>query len=371
MLLPAIGEAGQHALARSHAVIVGCGALGCTAADHLARAGVGTITIIDRDVVERTNLQRQTLFTERDAREALPKAEAARQRLVAINSEIDVRAIIADATSDNVERLFALDASADSNGTTPRDPLRRRPDVILDGTDNFETRYLLNDVAVKHALPLIYAGVIGTRAMVMGIVTAPRSPKPTSCLRCLFEDAPAPGSTPTCDTAGVLGPVASIAASLQCVEAIKVIVGDVDHIERGLIDIDPWSGVHRRLARERRADCPCCGARRFEFLDRVGEGAATLCGQDAIQIAPPPPAPGSPRIDLDALASRLRAHGEFVSLGSMLVRGTLDEERADTSAGASAPRPIAITVFADGRAIVKGTTRPERARAIYARYVGA
>jgi len=366
MLLPEIGEEGQRRLGRSHAAIVGCGALGCTIADQLARAGIGRITLLDRDIVEWTNLQRQTLFTESDAREGLPKAEAARRRLAAINSQIDVRAMVADVTSENVEALL---------GFVPRAHDRAAPvDVILDGTDNFETRYLLNDVAVKHAAPLLYGGVVGTGGMVMSIV--PRRTPPLPCLRCLFDDPPAPGSTPTCDTAGVLGPAAAIIASLQSVEAIKILAGRSDRLEPGLIEIDPWLATHRRLAGDRRLGCPCCGARNFEFLERTNDSAATLCGQDAIQIAPPrAPAshlqPNLARIDLHALAARLRAHGPFDALGSMLVRGTLQEEHADAPPGDRAvAQGIGLTVFADGRAIVKGTTRPERARAIYARYIG-
>jgi adenylyltransferase/sulfurtransferase len=361
MLLSEVGEAGQARLRAGRVAIVGCGALGCTIADLLARAGIGTITLIDRDVVEVTNLQRQTLYAERDAREGVPKAEAARARLCEINSGVGVRAIVADVTSENAEALLGLAPLPHARGSSSP------AGVILDGTDNFETRYLLNDVAVKHAVPLVYGGVIGTRGMLMNIgADAPRGGATRACdgpcLRCVFEQPPAPGSTPTCDTAGVLAPVAAIVASMQAIEAMKLLLGRADAIERGLIEIDPWRGSTRRLDLSRRADCPCCAERRFEFLSRGSEGSASLCGQDAIQITP---APGA-RIDLGALASRLGAHGPFSSVGAMLVRGSLSREARDGNRGA-----IGLTVFADGRAIVNGTTRAERARAIYARYVGA
>ena len=209
MLLPSIGEDGQRRLASSTAVIVGCGALGTVSADALVRAGVGRIVIVDRDIVELTNLQRQVLFDESDARAGLPKAAAAARRLGATNSAIRIVPIVADFTSQKAESIIL---------GTPQDA-GVRAQVVLDGTDNFQTRYLLNDVCVKHGIPLVYGGAVGTTGMTMTIATA--IDPPTPCLRCVFPEAPAPGSTPTCDTAGILGPVAGIVASLQAIEMYR------------------------------------------------------------------------------------------------------------------------------------------------------
>jgi adenylyltransferase/sulfurtransferase len=351
MLLPGIGEEGQRRLLASHAVVVGCGALGCAIGDLLARAGVGTLTLIDRDVVEWTNLQRQTLFDERDAVEGMPKAEAARRRLAAVNSGITINAFVADVTAANAESLIA-----------PPPGHSVTPSLLLDGTDNFETRYLLNDLAVKRGVPYVYGGAVGTHGMQMSIL-----PGRTACLRCLFEEPPPAGTTVTCDTVGVLGPLISMVAASEAADAIKILAGLPDQVPAGLLDVDLWGNEVRRLAvGGPRAECPCCGRRQFEFLSGArAAGPASLCGQDAVQIAAPA---GAERIDLEVLAARLAPHGPFKALGRFLVRGTLAHERGDGSRADGAP--IELTVFADGRAIVKGTTRPEIARSIYARYVG-
>lgn len=341
MLLPDWGDSGQARLTAARVLIVGCGALGCSLADLLVRAGVGHLTIVDRDVVELTNLQRQTLFDERDAAEGLPKAEAARRRLARINSQVEVRAVIADYTSRNAESL----ASA--------------AQLFLDGTDNFETRYLLNDLAVKRNVPYIYGGAVGTRGMAMTI-----RPGRTPCLRCVFEEPPPAGVAQTCDTAGVLGPMISFVAAHQATEAIKLLLGRDDLVLPALLDMDSWTNTIRRidLSKSKRADCPCCGARRFEFLDGDRSGhAAALCGQNAVQVAPS----GSEGVDLAALSSRLSPHGVFALMPSLLIRGVLNSERGEGGA------PIGLTVFADGRAIVKGTSKPDVARTLYARYIGA
>lgn len=351
MLLPGFGAAGQQRLLAAHATVVGVGALGCAAADMLARAGVGRITLIDRDVVELTNLQRQTLFDESDAAEGLPKAEAARRRLSRINSRIGVVAEVADLTARNAERLLS--------------PRSGGPAVLLDGTDNFETRYLLNDISVRHGIPYVYGGAVGTRGLQMAVIPPPDSSgqrRVRPCLRCVFEDPPAPGTAPTCDTAGVLGPVIASVAAAQAADAIRVLLGLGDQVPAGLLEIDLWEGVHRRLnVGAARPDCPCCGLGKFEFLDGRGAQAMALCGQDAIQIAPA----SETRLDLGALAERLAPHGEFKQLGGFLVRGELRADRPE-----SGP-PLRLTVFADGRAIINGTARPEIARAVYARYIGA
>lgn len=359
MLLPGIGEAGQRALLRARAVIVGCGALGCASADLLARAGVGRLTLIDRDVVELTNLQRQTLFTEADAAAGAPKAEAAARRLRAVNSEIEIKAVIADATHRNIERLAGLDATGNASGDSAG------PVVLVDGTDNFQTRYLLNDVAVKHGVPYIYGGAVGTGGLVMPVLPA-RAGGAGPCLRCVFEEPPAAGTTPTCDTAGVLGPVVAMVAAMQAAAALRVLAQGPAAVEAALTEFDAWGGRVRRidLTSARRADCPACGRGRLEYLDGSrAEDTAVLCGQRAVQVWPDSAQAGG-LVDLQAMAERLRAHGTVAS-HEYLLRARLERERG-REGGA-----IELTVFADGRAVVRGTDEVAVARAIYARYVGA
>jgi adenylyltransferase/sulfurtransferase len=344
-LLPGWGDHGQQRLAESHAIIVGVGALGCASADQLARAGVGRITLIDRDIVEIANLQRQTLFDERDAAAGTPKAEAAANRLHAINSTIEITPIVADFGPANAERLLRSHC---------RLPATSFPPILIDGTDNFETRYLLNDLAVKHALPYVYAGAVATRGMVMPVLTGePGMP----CLRCVFPEPPPPGTEQTCDTAGVLGPLIAITAGAQCAEAIKIMLGLRDRVQRSLLDFDVWEGRRRRIALQglRDAACPCCVERRFDFLDAaVSGGSASLCGRDAVQITPRKAA----SIDLAAFADRMAPFGE-VTRTRFLVRVVLTVEA------------VTLTVFHDARAIVQGVTDPGRARAVYDRYVGS
>ncbi len=341
MLLPDWGEKGQSLLSASRILLVGCGALGCSIADLLVRAGVGHLTIVDRDIVELTNLQRQTLYDEQDVAEGLPKAEAARRRLAKVNSQVQVRAVIADYTSRNAESLASS------------------ANLLLDGTDNFETRYLLNDLAVKRNIPYVYGGAVGTRGMAMTI-----RPGNTPCLRCVFEEPPPAGVAQTCDTAGVLGPMISLVAAHQATEALKLLLGRADLTLPTLLDLDAWTNTSRRidLSKSKRPDCPCCSQRNFEFLEgnRAGQAAA-LCGQDAVQIAPS----NSTSLDLAALSSRLSPHGNFTLMPSLLLRGTLTTERGEDGA------PINLTIFADGRAIIKGTSKPDLARTLYARYIGA
>ena len=362
MLLPGIGVDGQRRLLNSHAAIVGCGALGTVAAETLARAGIGRITLIDRDFVEWTNLQRQTLYDEADAREAAPKAAAAAAKLARINSAVRIDAQIADFNSSNAERLLLL-----------RDDLAapdRTPGVIVDGTDNFETRYLINDVAIKHNVPYVYGGAVGTRGMQMTIL-----PGRTACIRCAFPEPPAPGSTPTCDTAGVLAGATGIVANVQAAEAIKILLGRLDLIAPTLLEFDLWTNHLRRLDLSSARDpaCPCCGLRRFDHLNAAAGGAGgtvSLCGSASVQVLPPHGAAAA--IDLDALAARLAPHGPTVRTAHLL-RITLD---SDDRAGGSADHrqsagherresPTELTVFRDGRAIIKGTTDPARARALY------
>jgi len=343
MLIPGIGVEGQERLARAHAFVVGCGALGCMSTELLCRAGVGTITIVDRDVVEPTNLQRQMLFDEQDAAEGLPKAEAAKRRLARINSQVRVHAVVADFTHRVAEKLL-LDAS------------RGKPDVIIDGTDNLETRYLLNDLSVKHARPYLYAGAVGAAGM-----STTFTPPEGACLRCVFDELPAPGTIATCETAGVLGPAVTIVASCQAADAIKLLSGLGEKLSPTLLDFDLWTNRRRRvdLSEARRPDCVCCGARKFEFLEGLhASRAVKLCGQNAVQVAPPS---GERRIDLAELARKLAA----LAGSPVLSNGFLVRTRVGEGSG------FELTVFEDGRAVVKGTENPDLARSLYARYVGA
>lgn len=354
MLLGGIGADGQKRLLEAHALIVGCGALGSCIADTLTRAGVGTITIVDRDVVEVTNLQRQILFDEQDIAHALPKAEAARRKLERINSTVDIHAHVDDFNAGNAEH-YARDV-----------------DVILDGLDNFETRYLLNDLAVRRGLAYIYGGAVGTTGMQFTILPSSSAPPTrwtaeqcTPCLRCVFPEAPPPGTSPTCDTVGVLGPAVSIVAARQCTAAIKLLTGNVERIDRRMLSLDVWTNQFRQfeLAPEPREDCPCCGQGRFDYLEGGGASRATsLCGRDAVQIVPAGRRSDG-ELDFDALAQRLQPHGAF-AITPFLLRGSFSRERGETG------RPLELTLFANGRAIIKGTTEPELARTIYARYVG-
>ena len=336
-MLPEIGPAGQARLAAGHAVVVGCGALGTVASELLVRAGVGRVTIIDRDVVETTNLQRQTLFTEADAREGVPKAEAAARCLRAINSSVRVDPAVADLTSTNAERLLGVLAGDE-------------PGVLVDGTDNFETRFLLNDVSVKHAVPYVYGGAVGTRGM-----AAVFTPGEGACLRCVFDGPPEPGSQETCETHGVLGALTAMIGAYEAAEAIKLLVGASDRVLRTMLDFDIWFGQRRRLALERDLACPCCAERRFEFLDARSERTpATVCGQDAVQI----PGRAGASVDFAALAERLGRAG-VATVGVFVVRGEVEGGR------------YGLTVFRDGRTIVRGTRDVAEARAVHARYVGA
>ncbi len=360
MLLPEVGAAGQERLAAARVLIIGCGALGASSADQLARAGVGWLRIVDRDLVEETNLQRQVLFDEADARNGAPKAVAAAERLGHVNSSIRIEPVVADVHAGNIESLAGVelaDVGPDSDG--------QRVDLILDGTDNVETRYLINDVAVKHGIPWVYGACVGVEGRVMVV-----KPGESPCLRCIFPDPPLPGELVTCDTAGVLAAAAMVVASLQVTEAIRLLVwgagsgasaGDMRGDER-LISVNLWKGRFHSspLAGMKREMCPTCGVRAFEFLDRPIDGRSiSLCGRDAVQVRPPGPAV---RLDMAALARRLAGRGPVEST-PFLLRCTVE--------GAAGQGPCRLTVFADGRAIIQGTRDPDRARSIYSRLVGS
>lgn len=328
-----IGVHGQERIARASVALIGCGALGSAIAEMLVRAGVGHLTIADRDYVELHNLQRQSLFDERDVRERIPKAAAAANRLGEINAQVEIEPVIADVNSSNVSWIV------------------RGADLIVDGTDNFETRYLINDAAVKFGIPWIYGGVIASYGMSMTIM-----PRSSPCLRCVFPDRPEPGSAPTCDTAGVIAPAVHAVAALQVAEALKLMVGDHDHLNRDLIALDVWDLSFERVSLGApSADCPTCGLGSFEYLDRAtGSHETVLCGHDAVQVLAQPPV----ELDLSELARRLATVGE-VSSNRFLLRFT---DRASDRE---------LTIFPDGRAIVKGTTDPAEARSLYARFVGS
>lgn len=325
-----IGPAGQQRLGAGHVLVVGCGALGSAGVNLLARAGIGRITIVDRDFVELSNLQRQLLFDEADAAAGLPKAVAAARAVARINSEVEVRPFVADVTPANVEELVAA------------------ADVVLDGTDNFETRYLVNDACVKRGVPWVYGGAVGSTGMSMTIV-----PGETACFRCLFPAPPPVGSMETCETAGVLAAGIVTVAAIQCAEVLKLLVGDRENRSRGLTAVDVWTNDHLQAeGRLRDPDCTCCGHRRFEYLDTVATSrTASLCGRDAIQVSPGQ----AQALDLGDLGRRLEVTGP-VTINDYLVRCRVDGHE--------------MTVFADGRAIIKGTTDLAVARSLYARYVG-
>jgi adenylyltransferase/sulfurtransferase len=333
ILFPKIGVDGQARLRESTVTLIGCGALGTVIANTLARAGVGRLRIVDRDYVEWNNLQRQVLFDERDAREGRPKAIAAAEALAAINADIAFEPVVADAHANNIE-AFADGAQ-----------------LILDGTDNFETRYLINDVAVKLGLPWVYGACVAADGMVMPIV-----PNATPCLRCVFDAPPPPGVSPTCDTAGVIAPIVQIVAALQAVEAIKMLTGQFDPAACRLIQIDAWSGEFSSfdMSKARDTSCACCGQQRYDYLDGGATGrTAALCGRDAVQVRPS----SDTALDLAALAERVAGAAKQ---SPTVTRYLLRFEVGD----------YGITVFRDGRAIIKGATTADEGKTVYAKYIG-
>jgi len=337
ILFAGIGEAGQERLLQASAVLVGCGALGTVVANLLVRAGVGGLRIIDRDFVEPSNLQRQTLFDEADARDALPKAIAAERRLRAINSGVEIEGMVADVTPKNVAELFSGCA------------------LILDGTDNFETRLLVNDAAISLGMPWIYAAAVGSYGVTMTI-----RPGQTACLACLVEGGndsaalgPAYGIEATCDTVGVLGGAAGAIASIEATEAIKLLAGKPEALHDRLVSCDVWTGKFQSIRVARNSECRACARREFTFLNGDAQPHITMCGRDSVQIHE-----RSRRLDLGDLGRRLAtAAADDVRSNDFLLRCRIP--------------PYELTVFADGRAIVKGTQDPAVARSLYARYISA
>jgi adenylyltransferase/sulfurtransferase len=327
-----LGEAGQLRLSSSAALVCGCGALGATIANTLVRAGVGKVRLVDRDFLELSNLQRQVLYDEADVASGLPKAIVAQQKLAQINSQVEIEAIVADVDHTNITTLV------------------EGMQVILDGTDNFETRFLLNDAAHAFGIPWIYGGCIGSEGQTLTIL-----PGETACLRCLMQETPPPGATPTCDSAGILASVIQVIASLQAMEAIKILSGHVEAVSRAWQVIDIWGNTQRSIQLQylkSSGGCPTCGDHDYPWLrGERGSHTAILCGRNAVQLT----FPGSEAISLTALEAKLAGVGS-ITRNRFLLRLQVDS--------------YTLTIFPEGRAIIHGTENIAEAKSIYARYVG-
>jgi molybdopterin-synthase adenylyltransferase len=327
-----IGVAGQQKLLASRVLVVGCGALGSVIANTLARAGVGSLRLVDRDFLELNNLQRQVLYDEDDVAAGLPKAIAAKNRLAKINSTIEIDAVVADVDHTNIERLL------------------EGVDCLVDGTDNFETRFLLNDAAVKLGIAWVYGGCLGAEGQTLTIL-----PGQTPCLRCLMPEPPPPGTTPTCDSAGILATIIGVIASCEANEALKILGGHREATSRTWNVFDLWDNTVRQIKLDsaRSPDCPCCGRREFSWLSgERGSHTAVLCGRNAVQLS----FPGRAAVPLDQLEAKLAAVGT-VSRNKYLVRAVIGSYN--------------LTVFPDGRAVIGGTEDIGEARSVYAKYVGS
>lgn len=332
LLFPHIGVKGQEKLLKSRVAIVGLGALGSALANNMVRAGVGYVRLIDRDFVEFSNLQRQLLYDEEDARRTLPKAIAAKLKLKSINSSIIIESHIADLTWKNAEELLT------------------GVDLILDGTDNFEIRYLINDVAIKHKIPWIYGGAVSSRGMTFNII-----PDKTPCFHCVFPDQPAHGTTDTCDTAGVISPIIHLITAFQSTEALKLLVNDYANLNPALRSVELWQNEFSEinLKNAKRADCPTCVEHRFQFLDPIDkkDRFVSLCGRDTVQINPVKDS----RFSLPQLADKLRAIGDVLET-PYLIKFKVDD--------------YSLTIFEDGRVMLHGTNDVVLAKSIYAKYIG-
>lgn len=332
VLFYGIGNTGQKMLMEKTAVLVGCGALGCTSANLLVRSGIKCLKIVDRDFIEESNLQRQSLFDEEDINKNLPKAIAAQKKLQKVNSQIQIGAIVADLNPSNIE--IVLDNA----------------DIVIDGTDNFESRFLINDYCVKYGIPWIYGACIGSMGLTMNIV-----PSKTPCLRCVLDTIPPFGTTETCDTAGIIAPIASMIASIQAAEALKILTGNYDALSKGLLKIDLWRNEIKKLHTDdilEKSDCITCKQHQYEFLSKDRYSMTTsLCGRNAIQVLHPD---GS-KLNLKTLAERLGKVGE-VSFNNFLLRLKIDKYE--------------LTVFPDGRLIITGTNDAAVAKGLYAKYIG-
>ncbi|MBI4470662.1 MAG: ThiF family adenylyltransferase [Acidobacteria bacterium] len=331
-LFEGIGPEGQARLARSTVAVIGCGALGAIQIESLARAGVGSLRLIDRDFVDESNLQRQIMFEEQDAIDRLPKAMACQRRVARINADVHVEAIVGDLHFANIEEHVG------------------GVDLVMDGTDNFETRFLINDVCIKRGIPWIYGAAVGAYGLTMNVI-----PGRTPCLRCVLDSPPPPGTSPTCDTAGVILPIISIVASVQVTEALKLLAGRLDDLRDTLLQIDVWRGTFHQVklsGLREQANCPACRHGRFEYLEAEQRQLAVgLCGRNAVHIAQP----GVFKLDLQALADKLHALGEVTLKPYLLTFRVGDQE---------------LNLFEDGHCIIKGTTDVGFARGLYAKYVG-
>lgn len=328
-ILHNIGEEGQKKLDESHVIIIGCGALGTAAANNLARAGIGKISILDRDFVELNNLQRQMLFDENDV--GKPKAIAATQKLNAINSSIEIIPLVKDLNHTNVEEII------------------KNVDLVLDGTDNIQTRMLINDVCVREKIPWIYTGAIGTSGMTMNILPD------AACIRCLYPSIPKPGSLPTCDTMGVLNTITVIMGSMASTQTIKILLGESEprnELDGSLIVYDAWNNSFDKILVRKNEECACCVDGNYDYLDSEDrEVISSLCGRNAIQITPA----DAKDLDLYELASKLEHLGDVKCATFILLFKVSEYE---------------ISIFRDGRAIIKGTNDEKVARSVYARYIG-
>ena len=330
VIFPGIGAEGQKKLGLAKVAVVGCGAIGTSVSSLLARAGVGRQLIIDRDYVEPSNLQRQSLFDEADAAESLPKAIAASRKIAAFNSSVEVQPEVADLTPENIETLLGAGDL----------------DLILDATDNFETRYLVNDFAVNTGKPWIYAAAVAAYAVTMNII-----PGETACLSCLFP-APPEGIVETCDTAGILNSAVNLVASIQTAEALKFLTGARDKLRRTLLSFDVWSNDHAEVAATRpRPGCQTCGQRDFVHLSGAARPQITLCGRNSVQIHE-----RNRPVDFTEMSGRLQPHGT-VKHNDFVLKFWRD--------------PYELTLFPDGRAIIKGTSDTAVARSLYARFIGS
>ena len=328
VLFPGIGEQGQGRLQESRIAIVGCGATGSALLSLLARAGIGTIRVIDRDYVEASNLQRQSLFDEEDARESIPKAIAAARRVAAFNSEIVIEPQVADLTPENAENLLA------------------GAEIILDGTDNFETRYLINDFAVKDSVSWIYAAAVGSYGVTLNVI-----PGETACMACIFPDSPT-GFVETCETSGILNSAVNLIASVAATEAVKMLVGAEQKLRRTLMSWDVWQNERAELDASRpRSECRACGKRDFIHLAGEGRPHITLCGRNSVQIHE-----RHRPLDFAEVSRKLQPLG-LVRHNEFVLKFWNE--------------PYEMTLFPDGRAIIKGTADTAIARSLYARYVGS
>jgi molybdopterin/thiamine biosynthesis adenylyltransferase len=332
MLFYGIGNQGQKMLMDKSVVLVGCGALGCISANLLVRSGIKHLHIIDRDFIEENNLQRQTLFDEEDIKKNLPKAIAAQKKLQKVNSHTQIGSTVTDLNPFNIETLIG------------------NADIVIDGTDNFETRFLINDYCVKKGLPWIYGACIGSAGLTMDII-----PTKTPCLRCILENIPPFGTTETCDTAGIIAPIASIIASIQVAEALKILTNNLDTLNKGLLEIDVWCNKIKRLPvgdMKKRSNCIACNQHYYEFLTQDKHSVTTsLCGRSAVQILHT----NTSGLDLAKLAVRLEKIGT-VSFNNFLLRLKINTYE--------------LAVFPDGRAIISGTNNVSVAKGLYAKYIG-